>query len=159
MSEYLQILKDRMFEKLSGEIRESSIKIIDYLSVNNLTVEPAAEGPDNFQVPYNGKNLCKIWLIDPDKIEYHFWYGDYCGDFDEDFKTAVQENVWYCWTCHEGCISGKDTSIFGKELKNVCSQHTIVFVNPNDEQLEYVKVMIEYAKKIVPDCISYHANY
>jgi len=159
MSENLENFKARIHEILNEEIKETAVKFADYLSDNNFTVESAAEGPNNFQIPYNGKNLCKIWIVDSNKIEYHFWFGDYSGDFDEDFKCAVQDSIWYCWTCHEGCTGGQDAPIFGKELKNICSQHTIVFVNPNDKQLEYVKKMVEYSKKIVPDCISYHANH
>ena len=150
-------LQDKIIECLDGDVRETALKFVDYLSANNLTVEPGGES-NNYKIPYNGKNLCKIWL-NPNKIEFHFWFGDYSGNFEEDFTTAVQERVSYCWVCHEGCTSGQNAPIFGKELKNICSQHTINFENPDDKTLEYVKMMVEYSKRIVPNSISYHANH
>ena len=150
-------LENKICELLDGKIKETALKFIDYLSMNQLTVEPAGEG-NNYKIPFNGKNLCKIW-INSNKIEFHFWFGDYSGEFDKDFTTAVQERVCFCWTCHDGCTGSFDVPVFGKELKNVCSQHTIVFENPDDKTLEYVKRMMEYSKKIVMDSVSYHANH
>jgi len=153
-----QRLEDKIHECLDDALKQTALSFVDYLKENHLSALPDNNEKNSVKIPHNGKNLCKIWFH-PNEIDFHFWFGDYSGDFDEDFKAAVQGCVNYCWTCHEGCTGSFDVPIFGKELKNVCSQHTISFKNPDSKTLEYVKMMVEYAKKIVPDCVSYHANH
>ena len=151
------VLESKIEEYLDGEVKETALKFVDYLNDNQLTALPDTYEKNAVKVPYNGKNLCKIWFH-PNEIQFHFWFGDYSGAFDEDFKTAVQERVSFCDVCHEGCTGSFDVSIFGKALKNVCSQHPIAFTNPNSVILEYVKTMVEYSKNIVSDSVSVHAN-
>ena len=150
--------EEKILHNLDGELKQIAFIFVDYLKENQLTPLPDTYENTCCKIPFNGKNLCKVW-IHPNEIQFHFWFGDYSSEFDEGFKTAVQERVGFCDVCHEGCTGPFDVPIFGKELKNVCSQHTIVFTNPDDKTLEYVKAMVEYSKKIVPDSVSVHANH
>jgi len=152
------ILESKIQECLSSEVKETALKFVDFLKNNQLTALPDTYEKNAVKIPYDGKNLCKIWFH-PNEIQFHFWFGDYSGDFDENFKSAVQERVGFCDVCHEGCTGSFNVSIFGKELNNVCSQHTIAFTNPNDKTLEYIEKMVEYSKKIVPNSVSVHANH
>jgi len=153
-----QIFEDKIHECLDGEVKQIALNFVDYLKENQLTTLSDTYEGNAVKIPYNAKNLCKIWL-NPNEIQFHFWFGDYSGESDEDFKAAVQARVGFCDICHQGCTGPFDVPIFGKELKNVCSQHTIAFTNPDNKALEYVKMMLEYSKKIVPDSVSYHANH
>jgi len=148
--------EDKILECLDGELKQTALNFINYLKENQFRPLPAT-CENSYKIPYDGKNLCKVW-VNPNEIQFHFWFGDYSGDFYDDFKTAVQERVGFCDVCHAECTGPFDVSIFGKELKNVCSQHTIAFTNPDNKTLEYIIMMIEYSKKIVPDSVSYHAH-
>ena len=151
------ILENKIQECLDGELKETALKFVDYLKNSQLTALPDTYEKNAVKVPYDGKNLCKIWFH-PNEIQFYFWFGDYSGEFDENFKTAVQERVGFCDVCHQGCTGPFDVSIFGKELKNICSQHPIAFANPNDHMLEHIKTLVEYSKKVVLDSVSVHAN-
>ncbi|MDR0286186.1 MAG: hypothetical protein LBI03_00520 [Clostridiales bacterium] len=157
MSEEKRNLKreDYIIEHLDGELKETALKFADYLNENQITLKP--DGSPDGKIPYKEYYLCEI-RIEPNKLEFHFWFGDYSGEFDEGFTSAVQKHIRFCRACHSPCTGGMDTIIFGKEFENVCSQHTVVFENPDEKELQYIKTLIEYAKKIVPDSVSYHAH-
>ena len=153
-----QVLEDKIHKHLDGELKQTALCFVDYLKENQLTPQPDIYEANAVKIPYDGKNLCKIWFH-PGEIHIHFWFGDYSGEFDEAFKEAVQAGVGFCNVCHQGCTGPFDVPIFGKALKNVCSQHTVAFTNPDSQALEHVKTMLEYSKQIVPDSVSVHANH
>jgi len=149
-------IEEKIFELYDGELREVALKFFAYLNENQLTTKP--DDTLGGKIPFNECYLCEIRCEEPNKMEFHFWFGDYSGEFDEGSASSVQEHLRFCKACHSPCTGGIDTTIFGKEFKNVCSQHTIVFENPNYKELEYIKILIEYSKNIVSDSLSYHAH-
>jgi len=151
------VLEIKIQECLDDELKKTALKFVDYLKINQLTALPDTYEKNAVKVPYDGKNLCKIWFH-PNEIQFHFWFGDYCGVFDENFKTAVQKRVEFCDVCHEGCTGPFDVSIFGKVFNNVCSQHPITFTNPDNNTLEHIKTLVEYSKNVVSNSVSVHAN-
>jgi len=151
-----KVMEDDILELFDGELKETALKFAAYLNVSQLT--PKQDGPTDWKIPYKECHLCMIQL-EPNSWRFTFFFGDYSGEFDQDFIAAVQENVQTCKRCHDGCIFGKDTTIFGKGYINACSQLTIQFDNPNDETLEHIKKMIEYSKKATPHSESWHAHH
>ena len=154
MSEQKQpLMEDVILEIFDGELKETALEFAACLHANGLT--PKVWRPEWVQnnycwrIPYEERYLCKIQL-EPNKWTFTFFFGDYSGEFDEGFITAVQENVKICTSCHDSCTSGMDTMIFGKEYKNACSQLTIEFANPDSNTVEHIKSLIEYSKKIEP---------
>ena len=157
MSEQEKILKieDDILELFDGGLKETALKFAAYLNENQLT--PKQDGPADWKIPYEQYHLC---MIQPElnKWTFTFFFGDYSGEFDEDFITTVQEHIQICASCHDGCTGGIDTTVFGKDIKNVCSQHPIQFNNPTEGDLKHIKNMLEFSKTYVADSVSYHAN-
>lgn len=151
-------IENVIMEVLEGESKNKALKFASYLNENKLT--PAMWRNDKFtwKIPYSEYNLCMI-QFESHKWIFTFFFGDYNGEFDEEFITSIQEHVQICKACNDGCMFGKDTTILGKKYRNVCSQLTIQFENPNDKTLENIKTLIEYSKQVVPcNKISWHAH-
>ena len=150
-----KVMEDDILELFDGELKETALKFAAYLNVSQLT--PKQDGPTDWKIPYKECHLCMIQL-EPNSWRFTFFFGDYSGEFDKIFITAVQNHIKFCNRCNDGCIFGKDAAIFGKEYQNVCSQLTIQFENPNTKILEHIKVLIEYSKKNAPHNVSWHAH-
>jgi len=116
---------------------------------------------NSWKLAHNGKNICKVW-VHPVRNDFSFFLshlqGDYHNDLGADFEACMQQHLQCCWVCHEGCTGGFDLPIFGKDMKNVCSQHTINFTNPEAATLTHIKTLIDYCKTVTPSDISFHAN-
>ena len=115
-----------------------------------------------WKVPFNGRNICKMWLNPERELVYISFFLSYSFDadgYDDDFRAAIHKNVQHCHRCHEGCTGPRNVSIFGKALKGVCSQHTINFTLPDKEAYKHIKALVEYCKTIQPSDISYHAHH
>jgi len=116
---------------------------------------------NSWKLAHNGKNICKVWAGENESFTSFFLahlQGEYAGDLGADFEACMQGHVQICYQCHEGCTGGFDLPIFGKEMQNVCSQHTINFTNPDEATLAHIRTLVDYCKTIEPTDISYHAN-
>jgi len=115
---------------------------------------------NSWKLAHNGKNICKVWASEDESFTSFFLahlQGEY-ADLGAEFEACMQEHVQICYVCHEGCTGGFDLPIFGKDMKNVCSQHTINFKNPDEATLAHIKTLVDYCKTVTPTDISYHAN-
>ena len=149
-------VEDDILELLDGEVKEAALKFAAHANVNQLA--PKRWRPRCWKIPHNGCHLCMIQL-EPNTWRLTFFFGDYNGKFDERFVAVVHEHVRICTRCHDGCTFGKDTTVFGKEFKNVCSQLTLQFENPNNDALECAKALLEHVKKNPPGNDSWHAHH
>lgn len=148
-------IENEINELFDSDLKETALDFITYLNENQLT--PKSWCPKCWKIPCKDYYICMIQL-ERNKWIFTFFFNDYSGEFDERFIKTVQEHVKICTLCNDGCTSGIDTTIFGKEYLNVCSQLTIQFENPNSNTLEYIKALIKYGKKIVPQSKSWHAH-
>jgi len=148
-------------QRLSGEMKEVALNIANYLNENQLA--PVQSGEVScWKVPYNGKCIAGMWVGEHNNLDVHFWYLDFSGEIDADTADIITSENHYqcCYICHDGCTGGFDTSVFGREIKNLCSQHTIQFNSPAKSDLPHIKNMIEYSKKYISGCdVSYHAKH
>ena len=149
-------IRDDILELLDAASQGPALNFAAFLTANQLT--PKQDGPTDWKIPCEDCNLCMIQM-EPNQWRFTFFYGDYSGDFDEGLISAVRDNVQTCQACHDPCTGGINTEIFGGQFANVCSQLTIQFTNPSEEELEYIKELIEYSKKIAPGSLSWHAHH
>ena len=146
--------EDAIQHYLDGEQRDSALEFAAWAKENELTPKKDGKNPAKWSFPY--KDVCLGWVhFEPD-YRFFFWFCDYSGQHDEGFIKAVHERVRFCTTCHGGPCSGGDATIFGKEFKNACQEHTVQFVNPDSTALEYIKQMFEYWKEKGHTSVSYH---
>jgi hypothetical protein len=86
-------IEERITELLDGELRETALKFASYLNENQIPLKP--DGSPDKKIPFNDCYLCEIRL-EQNNWEFHFWFGDYSGEFDEGFTSAIQERVKTC---------------------------------------------------------------
>jgi len=136
--------------KLAGERQENATNLMHWLHENGLNEYKLRFG----LVPYNGHNLGWMQFYGNGnwKFEVHnFLKFKGFVDEDEEFNRLMRDHANICIEqCHEGCIGTKDVKIFGKDVKNVCSQHSRAFHNPDVKTVEYIKKLIRYSKQTVP---------
>jgi len=152
-------IEDDIQELFEGALRINSLDFISCLHENQLT--PRNCGEKYWKVPFNGYNICGIWLK-PNEIYISFFLSylqeEYNGECSDEFNASIHKHVGFCSVCHDGCTGPFNVPIFGKEFKNVCSQHTVDFVNPDANTFKHIKALVEYCKKIEPNNISYHVR-
>jgi len=133
---------------LDGDLKERALEFAAWLRANGMA-------PQGGKIPYGGKYLCMIQIEQKQLWRLTFFMCDYSGDYDEGFTRAVQDHLQFCRACHDPCTGGMDITVFGNEYKNVCSQLTVQFENPDADTLEHIKQLLEYWKA-VPDTVSWH---
>jgi len=150
-------------ENLSAGQKSDALDFVAWLTSHECT--PCKDGEQYcWKVPFKGHNICKLWLNPERELVFISFFLSYSFDaaadgYDGGFFAAVHKNVQRCHRCHEGCTGPQDVPIFGKALKNVCSQHTINFTLPDRDTFEHIKTLVEYCKTIQPSDISYHAHH
>lgn len=148
-------IEDAITGFLEGKIRKNALNFMAYLNESQISLKQS--GKTDWKIPFNDCYLCEI-RIESQKWIFIFYFGDYSGDVDKGLIKTVQDNLQFCKRCNEGCMFGKNTTIFGVEYENVCSQLTVEIENPDDTTLEHIKTLIEYNKRNVSDSISWHAH-
>ena len=151
MAEQCNKIENAIAEFLDGEQKENALKLAVYLNENQISLKQS--GKTDRKIPFEDCYLCEI-RFESQKWIFIFYFGDYDGGFDEGFTKTIQESLQFCKCCHEGCMFGRNITIFGKEYENVCSQLTVEIENPDDTTLEHIKILIEYSKRIVSDSVS-----
>ena len=148
-------------EALSAEQKSDTLDFVAWLKDQG-----CAPRKDNEQycwkVPFNGCNICKLWLNPERECVYISFFLSYSFDadgYDDSFCAAVHGNVQHCHRCHEGCSGPQNATIFGKALNSVCSQHTVNFTLPDKDTFGHIKTLAAYCKTVQPSDISYHAHH
>jgi len=159
IKKYVEI-EDSIIDNFDGDARIAVLEFAAYLK-DKYNLQKGTE-TNCWQVSFNNKNICKMWL-NPSEVFISFFLSyfhvDYNDDFNNDFVTTIIQKIQNCYVCHDGCTGPFKVPILGRELENVCSQHTINFTSLDKESIEQMKALIEYCKKIEPNDISYHVHH
>jgi len=65
---------------------------------------------------------------------------------DEGFQQVVLEHISYCHKC-AGCKPGKNMTIFGRDLKDICITQILYFHDPDATAVSYIKRLLELEKQ------------
>lgn len=106
-----------------------------------------------YWVKYKDECVCFISIKDYDESENRWtvWTDDIASDYlsadllDEKTKRLAWSKVDVCGHCGS-CSGGKNKVIFGKVFDSVCGC-TFRFDNPSFVDLEFMKMIVEVAKK------------
>ena len=154
---------------VTGEVRQTVIDFLEYCKENKMTFRNA--NPINYfnwnlhfkgngigtlrfrhkggrigqSQRYREENYCYITVgIDLRNPEVENFV------INENLSEVVWTNVKYCEGCLSTCSPGRDMTLFGKTLNNVCGYNTdkyLQFINPNPESLKYIKNLLEFRKE------------
>ena len=152
---------------VTGEVRQTVIDFLEYCKENKLTfrnanrvnyfnwnlhMKGAGLGALRFRHKggrigqsqrYREENCCYIILgIDLYNPEVENFV------INENLSEVVWNNVKYCEGCLSTCSPGRDLTLFGKTLNNVCCYNTdkfLQFTNPNPESMKDIIKLLEFS--------------
>jgi hypothetical protein len=118
----------------------------NFKSKGMATVRFRYKGGGNKNIVYKN-NSCYIDVaFDVGNPEYENFV------INENLSEVVWKNVKYCEGCLTTCAPGRDRTILGKTLNNVCVYKTdkfLRFINPDVESLHCIKKLLEFRKGLV----------
>ena len=144
---------------LEGGVREAAMGFVAWLRGNKLN--PSWRCANGWVVKFKAKNVINLnvgsraypggimagrWRIGP---PLELLRGDIRHEFEDEqsyseFKEFIWSHVNYCTSC-VGCGPGRTRVVLGKKFELVCNGF-VIFTNPDEKTLEYVKKMIEFEK-------------
>jgi len=146
-----ETIEDNIKDVLSGDLLKNALDFVTYLRESGMT-------PDGNRFYYMGEMTCIIiWKKDKTNPSGEWFicdcpiHGQEGFPIDESVKEYAQANVSICRNC--GCdheARGVTKTIFGKEFNNLCSSE-VIFVNPDAEGLEKIKMLMELWKHIIAE--------
>ena len=116
-------------------------------------MSPVWASANSWKVSYKSNGVCYI------KLGNSSWYINFHGSFYKDYdniftdgkiKETAWANVKYCVRCNTNCITDQKwvrASVLGKEFDNVCKNIRIVMLNPDAEEIECAKKLVEKSCK------------
>jgi len=154
-----QKIENTIDEVLTGDTHKNAQEFVSYLRTNEMFFEKGKgywEDKPYWMIKYYDEYVCFILInVSKDKTEPEGWiiwsddsdsncYADF--PLGEDVKEIIWKNLDFCANCG-GCKTpgGSHKTIFGKDFENVCIT-TVKFINPDGEDLECVKKMVEIRK-------------
>jgi len=172
------LAEDIVPEYLVGGMAESAIQFAAWLRANKM--KPAWVLTNQWRAVYKGRGICRITLTQPQiKDPQWQWivtaYLERLNDYEEivvseNLQRFLWDNVYYCvqkpkdsppaeefrhyalkWPCNIwGCAPGKNITVCGKELTNICRNGNRQFFwchDPDDETITALKRLLELEKK------------
>ena len=146
-------IEDIAFEYVNEEFKEDILEFITYLKEDKMTVQWASV--NSWKILHKSKDVAFIKLYEGS------WYIDPAVDFkDSNFESLIKkekyekiiwDNIEICVNClpNGQCTPGRSVKILGKDYKNVC--HSIRFKNPKINEINCIKKIFEYRKKIISE--------
>jgi hypothetical protein len=162
---------------LDGEARENALDFVAHLRKNK--IKPAWVLSNQWKAMFKGRCICKIvmrqdcwknddyfivaaWLENINQYEHKI--------ISEGLEQLVWDNVYYCvhkpagspagnkiqhaltYPCNIwGCAPGKDITLCGKELTNICrngNRQHFWFHNPDKATLDGIKKLLQFEQEV-----------
>lgn len=153
-------IMDYIGEELSLDEQKIALDFVHYLKNNEMEFNK-----DNgywkdkiyYIIKFNNECVCFIAIKDPDEKDNHWtvWSDDMDSislkdyPIEEELKEIAWKHVDGCGNCGS-CSGGRQKVIFGKEFDKVCGC-TFRIDNPAEEDLEFMKKIVEIRKKEILD--------
>lgn len=159
-----------MLEKcVSSEVKQTLIDFLEYCKENKINFSNANPiNYNNWNMGFKGKGkgmgALRFRFTDGHTTlnEKNYCYIDVTLDLrnseienfviNENLTEVVWKNVKRCEGCLSTCSPGKDMTLFGKTLNNICGYNADKFLrfrNPNAESLYYIKKIMEFRKELL----------
>ena len=135
---------------LDGDSLKNATDFVAFLRKNKMN--PGWRSPNSWCSSYKGKVVTYIKLGHAAYMdsEYDSWQVVFFSHFDNDdtlFDEHIKKIIWskirFCKCCAGySCAPGVRGSILGKKFDdNICRHMSLLFNNPNAEELELVKIL------------------
>jgi len=162
----LSAIEEFLAEK--SDVRQTALDFVEYCKANKMTFRNA--NPINYynwNVYFKGEGMAAIRFRYKGVWKSNVYNENFCYvvvNFDlynlEHEKFVINENlcevVWEhvkrCEGCLTTCAPGKDITLFGRTLNNVCIPEggkNLRFINPDAESLHCIKKLMEFRKGLI----------
>lgn len=138
---------------IENQLNQIGIDLLNFLADNDMSLNRLSGYWKNqyyYQVKYKNEVVCYILFNgagDEEKFSpLTVWTDDSNTDcykechLDKNIQKIAVKKIDICEKCGS-CAGGKVKNIFGKEYNNVCKT-TFRFVNPNNDELNCLKVLL-----------------
>ena len=153
---------------LTGDVKQTALDFAEYCKANEMLIRRG--GNDYIKdFSYKGNSMARIVIRLKDGrlgksivyqenscyIDVSFEVGNPEYEnfvINEGLSEVVWKNVKFCEGCLSTCSPGRDLTVVGKTLHNVCGYKTSVFlrfINPDTESLRCIKKLMEFRKGLV----------
>ena len=153
-----QKIKKPSIESVLNNLPDDKQKTaIDFYSfLRDLKMTPKWSSMNSFNFNYKNKRVCYIMAGDnADNLHIRLYtqYNKYFIEYFENknMNDIILRTMVICCNCNI-CKPGKTFEIFGKKIMNVCgcpSQVVLRMTNPNKEELEYAKELVNYRRESI----------
>jgi len=132
--------------KIDDDRQKAALDLVAFLRASKMN--PGWYGVDKWKASNKGTGICfliaeggslriRLDLINMDKYE------------ESVMKAGLHEFVWdqihHCQNC-SGCAPGRDKTVLGKELKNLCKGSHLIIRNPDETAVNSIKKLLEMEK-------------
>jgi len=144
-------IEDVINEQFESDRRQNAMDFVAYLRANKLN--PVWTATNAWWVNYKGKRLVSIRVrginthaipwgygLDPGSWHIGHWYFNFPDNLNDELKHFLWKSTKPCKQCMS-CAPGFSGDFLGKQFEAICY---FKIENPNSEDLELVKELLEY---------------
>jgi len=155
-------IKDFISQNCEGEIKKVALDLADYFI--QMKMKPSLASSHRYALSHKGKRVGYFRIRSEDGVENNYidievypaetdCYVNYLENKPESEKAIFMDQfaksyIKYCNHCAK-CSPGKDMTALGEEYKNVCKYGTQKFANPTEEQIQFIKVLIDLRREYI----------
>ena len=147
---------------LTGDVKQTVLDFVEYCEANEMPLLKdgnfrfKSKGVATIRFRYKGGRIGQSQVYREENscyIDITFFVGNPEYEnfaINENLSETVWKNVKYCESCLSTCSPGRDMTLLGKTLNNVCGYKTntfLRFINPNAESLHCIKKLLEFRKE------------
>ena len=150
-------IEDVIGERIEDDRQKSALEFIAFLRENKLS--PGRMDIGSYAVKSKGKSVCNVYIQTDERWMMRFRPSTFEKSFsDSDLLEFVFDNIHHPKTRCPGCpgISRDYSTVFGKQLDNVCNCWPVRIYNPDGKTLEQCKKFVLHIKSAIAE--TYSAN-
>jgi len=147
----VEILVEQIMEE---DAKKEFLLFNDYLKQQKMLVRWFVT--NSYNINYKGCKLAQIYIYDGKDKQYRWrikintahrtMFNEYLDVQTDEIIDLFMKNFKECTKC-SSCAPGYSFDFFGKRFENICGTNTFLFVNPNADQMETIKKLIDARKE------------
>lgn len=155
-------VKEIISQTCDGEIKQIALEFVDYSL--ELKMKPTWASTNSYALNYKGKRVGYLKVgrggnFEKNNVDIAIYpagiecYENYLMNKSEQEKNIFKDNfinlyLRHCSCCGK-CAPGIDVSVFGEKYKNTCRWIARGIINPDQNQIKFIKELIELRREYI----------